>query len=173
MTFLRHAPRHVQRSVVNYLTDQLAALDWFTAGEVPFGLAPITIAESRPFIGGQLDNGIVPPMVAISMGNEVAPDLEELGGPLSSQDYPIFCDVFTDEEGSALALATDVRDAFLGRHATSSTSIPVINQVTATPVADWRIHFEDIQRVAPEHTFPLSWHSVHVTANVYFPEVVY
>lgn len=173
MTFLRHAPRHIQRTIFDYLTGQLTDLHWLTAGQTPFGLAVPEILVGRPFIGGQLDNKIKPPMVAISMGNEMPPALEELGGPLSTQEYPIFCDVFMDEEGAAMALAADVRDAFLGRHATSTTSIPVVNQITGDPVENWRIYFEDIERVAPEHTFPLAWNSVHVTANVYFPEVVY
>lgn len=173
MTYLRHAPRHVQRTVYDYVHEQLADLKWFTAGETPFGLAVPQISVGRPFIGSKLDNKVNPPMVTISMGNEMPPDLEELGGPLSTQEYPIFCDVFMDEEGAAVALASDIRDAFLGRHATSKTSIPVVNQITGEPVQNWRIYFEDVERVAAEHTFPLAWNSVHVTANVYFPEVVY
>jgi hypothetical protein len=173
MTYLRHAARHVQRTVYNYLTAQLTDLGWLTAGSTPYGLPVPQLYVGRPFIGSQLDNKIVPPMVAVSMGSEFSPTLEELGGPLSTQEYPIFCDVFMDEEGAAVALAADIRDAFLGRHATSKTSIPVVNQADSTSVQDWRLHFEDVERIAPEHGFPLAWQSVHVTASVKFPEVVY
>lgn len=174
MTFLRHAPRHVHQSVVLYIWDQLTQLGWVnTTGSGPFGLPSIKLIESRPFIGGQLDNKITPGTVAITMGNEMSPDLEELGGPLSTQEYPIFCDVFMDGEGAAMALASDIRDAFLGRHATSKRVVPVINQITGTVEPDWKINFENIQRIAPEHTFPLSWHSVHVTAETNFMEVLY
>lgn len=173
MTFLRHAPRHIHQSVIDYVTAQLTTLGWFTEGDVPFGLPPLTIVEARPFVGGMLDNRIVAGCVAITLGTELPPSMEELGGPLASQAYPIFCDVFMEGESAALAVATDIRDAFLGRHATSKTSIAVTNQVTDTAEAGWKIYFSDVERVAPEHTFPLSWNSVHVTAETYFQEVLY
>lgn len=170
---IRHASRHVHQTVINYLRDQLDELGWLSAGDVPFGLSPIELIESRPFVGSALDNRIKPGMVAITLGNEMPVVEEELGGPLVLQEYPIFCDVFMDGESAALALATDIRDAFLGRHATSVRTLPLVNQATGEPVADWLLCFEDIERVAPEHNFPVSWHSVHATAEAYFHEVIY
>jgi len=173
MTFLRHAPRHVHQTVADYATAQLTALGWLTAGSVPFGLDPVTIIDVRPFVGSKLDNHIVPGVVTVTLGNEAAPIDEELGGPLASQDYPMFVDVFMELDSAALALAADLKDAFLGRHATSKRFIPVIDQATETPVPGWQIEFDDVEREAPEHPFALAWHSVHVTAHCYFQEVRY
>ncbi len=172
MTFLRHASRLIHQSVVDYAKDQLDALGWF-GPDVPFGLPALTVIESRPFVGSNLDNKVEAGVVAITMGNEPEPVLEELGGPLSAQDYAVYVDIFMAGESAALAVATDVRDAFLGRHASSVRAIPVINQTTSTAVPDWMIRFEEVARYAPEHTFPLAWHSVQLTARVWFPEEVY
>lgn len=173
MPFLRHAARHVHHTVANYIETQLGTLGWTTAATVPFDSPLVQVRRTAAIIGGTLGKQTKAGTVAITLGTEFAPDPEELGGPLSSQEYPIFVDVFQDTEATTLALATDVKDILLGRFPGTARSLPVVNQTTATPVAGWRLEFEDVERVEPDYNFALFWQVVKVTAVAYFPEEVY
>lgn len=173
MTFLRHASRHVQATVANYLKDQLTALDWTTPGATPFGSPVVEVRTTRAIAGGTLGQTTKAGTVAVTLGNEFNPDPEEMGGPLSSQDYPIFVDIFQDTEATTLALATDVRDIFLGRLPGTTRWHDVIDQTTSLAVPGWRMEFEDIERVEPDYNFALFWQVVKITAVAYFPEETY
>ena len=72
---------------------------------------------TRPVVmGNNLDRETVTAgLVSITLGDELLVDMEELGGPLAAQGYPFFVDCFEDNEAVTTALATDVRDIFLGR----------------------------------------------------------
>lgn len=166
MTYLRHASRHVHHTVANHLTARLTELGWLTAGSVPFDAPPLQIKRTA----GPLKD-VRSGEVRITLGDERAPDLEEMGGPLSTQDYPVFVDCFLDTEATCLALASDVRDVFLGR--LGNRFIPVINQITSTPVEGWVIEFDDVERVRPESSMALHWQVVKVTAVTAFPETVF
>lgn len=173
MTFLRHASRHVHHSVANYLTDQLDALGWTQAGNVPFDSPVVEVRTSRAIVGGTLGKTTKAGTVAITLGDEFAPDPEEMGGPLSSQEYPLFIDIFQDTEGSTLALATDIKDIFLGRVDGAARWLNVTNQADGFVVPGWRLEFEDVERVEPDFTFALFWQVVKVTAVAHFPEEIY
>lgn len=174
MTFLRHAPRHVHQTVVDYLTTQLTALDWFKDnGDAPFGSTPVRLSTSRPFVGSKINPEIGDGTLTVTLGHEFDADPQEMGGPMSEQEMPFFCDIFMADESIALALAADVRDTFYGRHANGVRSLPVIDQVTGMAAPGWRLSFEEIQRITPEHAFPLAWQSVQVTAVVTFQEVIW
>jgi hypothetical protein len=174
MTFLRHAGRHVHKTVLDYLTAQLDDLGWRDAATTPFGATPVTIISRPVYMGDKLDaTQIAPGVVAVTLGDEGAPSEEELGGPLSLQEYPIFVDVFGDNEATTLALATDIKDIFMGRFEGSQRFLRVKNGSTGVEVAGWRMEFEDVERVRPETSQPYHWQVVKVTATTYFPEVVY
>lgn len=173
MTYLRHAGRHVLHSVANYIETQLGTLQWTVEGFVPFGAAQVKIIRTPAFVGGALDKAIKPGVVAMSLGDEFMPDMEELGGALASQEYPIFIDVFQDTSASALTLATDIRDILLGRLPDTQRWLDVTDQATQSVVPGWKLEFDDIERVQPETASPINWQVVKVTAVAYFPEVTY
>lgn len=173
MTFLRHAGRHIHKTVLDYLDVQLTALDWRSATNSPFGATPITMISRPVVMGDRLDEAIKPGVVAVSLGDELASTMEEVGGPLAVQEYPFFIDIFQDNEATAVALATDVRDIFMGRLPGTKRFLPVKNGATGATVPGWQIEFEDVERVRPETAMPYHWQVVKVTATTYFPEVVY
>jgi len=114
VTYLRHSTRHIHHTVVEYIREQLRELKWMTEGQTPFGATPVEIITAHPKeweTTARLEAGTV----AITLGDESMPDLEESGGPLYSMDVPIFIDVFSDNESITLALALDIRDILLGR----------------------------------------------------------
>lgn len=183
MAWLRHAPRHIQGTVIRYMTDQLVDLGWMndppadvSTANLPFGpdLATLVTIRDHPAITDDgLRQDVKAGTLAITMGDEPMPDLEELGGPLSTQEYPIFFDCFQDQEATTIALASDVRDILLGRLPGSSRHLDVKNMATGKVWAGWKLEFDDVIRQAPEHRFALPWHVVKATAVLTFPEVMY
>lgn len=173
MTYLRHASRHVHHTVANYIKAQLDVLKWTVPGEVPFDSPVVQIWKTPAVTQSGLNRQVTAGVVSITLGNEQSPDMEEMGGPLASQEYPIFVDVFQDQHATALVLASDVKDILLGRLPTARRSMTVINQATGEPVPDWWIELDDVERVAPDNSFSLHWMTVKVTATAYFAEVRY
>lgn len=173
MTYLRHASRHVHHTVANHIEQHLGILGWTVPGSVPFDSPVVTVRRTSAVVGGTLGKLTTAGTVAVTIGNEPLPSLEEMGGPLGSQEYPIFIDCFQDTEATALALATDVKDILMGRLPGTVRYLPVVDQATGTSVPDWLIELDDIERVEPEYNFALFWQVVKVTAVTYFPEVIY
>lgn len=172
MTYLRHASRHVHHTVANHLKAQLDALGWTDAATTPFGATPARVITTAAVVGSQLDSKVTAGTIAVTLGDEFGPDLEELGGPFTSQEYPIFVDVFQDSSTAALTLASDIRDIFLGRVEGSKRWLPVIDQSTKAQVAGWVLELDDVDRVSPETAMPLRWQVVKVTATAYFNDVL-
>lgn len=173
MTYLRHASRHVHHTVANYVAQHLELLDWTDAASTPFGAKPVRIQRTPSVLGDKLADGVTAGVVSITLGDEYGPDPEELGGALSSQEYPLFIDIFQDTHGAALALANDVRDILLARLPGTQRWLDVINQSTGAVVPGWKLELEDIDRVSPETVMPLRWQVVKLTATAYFPEVTF
>jgi hypothetical protein len=172
MTYLRHASRHVHHTVVNHLKAQLTSLGWTDAATAPFGATPAKVISTPAIVGSQLASTITAGTVSVTLGDEYNPDLEEMGGPFTSQEYPIFVDVFQSTDAGALTLASDIRDIFLGRTIGSRRWLDVINQATKEPVPGWKIELDDVDRVSPETVMPLRWQVVKVTATAYFNDVM-
>lgn len=173
MTYLRHAPRHVHHTVANHIAERLTAMGWTDATTTPFGAKPAKVIKVPAIAGSQLiADRVTAGTVAITLGDEYGPDLEEMGGNFTSQDYPIFVDVFQDTDASALALASDIRDIVLGRAAGSRRWLDVIDQSTKATVPGWKIELDDVDRVSPETAMPLRWQVVKVTAVAYFNDVL-
>jgi hypothetical protein len=173
MVFLRHASRHVHASVANYVKAGLTELNWDDPALTPLGAPAVRVQTTSPVAGERLAATVSPGLVAVSLGNEFSPDPQELGGGLHMQEYPFFVDVFMGSEGECTALACDIRDMFLGRFEFAARAIPVVDQVTGTSVDGWKIEFDDIQRITPDHTYSVHWQVVRVTASTYYPEVVW
>lgn len=172
MTYLRHAPRHVHHTVANHISARLTAMGWTDASTTPFGAKPAKVIKVPAIAGTQLiTDRVTAGTVAITLGDEFGPDLEEMGGVFTSQEYPIFVDIFQDTDAAALALASDIRDIVLGRAVGSQRWLDVINQSTQEPVPGWKIEFDDVDRVSPETAMPLRWQVVKVTAVAYFNDV--
>lgn len=176
-TWLRHTPRHVHATVLNYVRGHLETLGWTDQDTVPFGTAnsdPITLVDTPAITGdAKLVSGVESGIVACTIGDEFAPSDQELGGPLSLQEYPIFFDVLQKTDAAAKALAADIRDILLGRLDGTVRSLPLVNQVTGEEVPGWVIELDDVERVGPLHKFPLHWQVIKVTAAASFPEVRY
>lgn len=173
MSHLRHAVRHVHHSVAQYVEDCLDQLGWTAAdaSQRPFGATQVVVKR----VGNVGAKGVdlVAGQVYVTPGDEFEPDQLEMGGPLSQQNVPIFVDVLMDDSSTALCLASDIRDAFMGRFEFSARGIDVTDQVTQASVPGWRIRFEDVERVTPDPMLSLHWQVVKVTAEVEFPEVRY
>ena len=172
MTYLRHASRHVHHTVANHLKARLDALGWTNAATTPFGATAARVIKTPAVVGTQLASTITAGTVAVTLGDEYGPDLEEMGGSMTSQEYPIFVDVFQDTDAAALTLANDIRDIFLGRITGSQRWLNVINQSTQQPVPGWKLELDDVDRVSPETAMPLRWQVVKVTAVAYFADVL-
>lgn len=175
MTWLRHAPRHVHHTAVNYLTDRLDALGW-TDDDVtnrPFGGTQVRISDKPAINEDGPVEGVSAGLVAMTLGDQDFPEMLEMGGALANQNYPFFVDCFHDTEETTLALASDVFDIFMGRLDGCQRYLDVVNQITATPVSGWQMEFEDITRVRPDTKIKLHWQVVKVTAETKFLEVIY
>lgn len=172
MSYLRHASRHVFHTVAGRIESALGELGWTSTSDAerPFGTDQLTVRRHTPVTGESGDSTAKPFTVAITLGDEFTPQEQEIGGPLSMQEYPIFCDVLMPNDALALVLASDIRDVCLGRLDGYRRSFPVIDQITQAPVVDWRISLEDVERVKPDSELTLAWQVVKVTAEVHFPE---
>jgi len=176
MTWLRHAGRHVHHTAANYLRTQLDDLGWTsdTVADRPFGSTKVTLWTKPAVLEDGLVDKVTAGVVAITLGNEPYTELQEMGGPLTTQEYPLFVDVFHDTEETTLALATDVRDIFMGRLPGTQPFLDVINQVDQAAVPGWKMEFEDIERIRPTNAkIALHWQVVKVTATTFFPEERY
>lgn len=175
MVFLRHAARHVHYTVANAIEGAMTTMHWSDPAATPLGATPLRYVREPPLSGGRTlgVEKVSAGLVTITMGDEPPPVEEELGGPLSSQEYPIFVDIFMGTDGEATAVASDVRDILLGRFPGTKRIIPVVDQVTQTPVDGWKIELDDVERARPQHNFQIHWQVVKVTATTYFQEGQY
>jgi uncharacterized protein YbjT (DUF2867 family) len=177
MTFLRHASRAVQNTVLTRVKDQITTLGWTVEADLPFGtdFAAVVTFTDTPAItpspsGPILANGVGPGLVAVTLGDEFMAEEQEVGGPLSKQDFPLFFDVLQSSHGAALALANDIRDTLMGRFAGNKRVFPIVDPVTGDDVPGWTCELTDIEIVRPEIRLPVHWQVVKVTAETYFPE---
>lgn len=171
MTWLQYAPRHIHATIVDYLTDQLDALNW-TSSTPPFGATQVRIQTYMP-PESELTK-VTSGLLAITLGDEFDANEEELGGPLHTQELPFFVDIFQEKSAHALALATDVRDALRGRLTNAKRILTVQDHSQDPPqdVAGWKFEFTDVER-EQIYRLPIYWQTVRCTAVVEFPEEVW
>ncbi|GAB3863339.1 hypothetical protein GCM10028801_30730 [Nocardioides maradonensis] len=172
MAWLRHSSRHVHATVLNHVKDQLDTLGWLSAGTTPFGAPALTLIDKPLVDGDQIRQEARPGSVFVTLGTEPDPEDQELGGPLSMQQIPIFFDVFMDANGLAVAAACDIRDILRGRIG-GKRVLDVIDQTTGDPAPGWQLEFTEVERVAPDQRFALHWQAVKTTCEVTFSEEAY
>lgn len=102
---LRFRARHVHKTVADYVEAQLTSLGWVTT-PVNFGTTPMTFLEFQPDLAGLT---IAPNTVAITLGDEPAADDEELGDGLRVIRFPVFVDVYGENQSIASSIASDVK----------------------------------------------------------------
>lgn len=170
---LRYSSRAVHKTVADYLRDQLSGLGWLTDGLTPFGAPTVKISTSTPRPHQQDSASVYPGAVAITLGDNVDAEPQEIGGPLYMIEYPIFVDIYMDKDAHALAFAQDVTDICSARLPGTSRYLPVFDLITNQPADGWLIELEDIERTRPVHELKLHWQVVKVTATTYFNEVNY
>lgn len=172
MTWLRHSTRHVFQTLYDHVSEQLAILGWTVAGQTPFGAPLVTLVDKPLVDGDQIRKEAQAGMVFVTLGTELNPEEQELGGPLAIQEIPIFFDVFMDANAHAVALACDIRDILRGRIG-GKRVLDVVNQVTGVAEPGWTFELVDVERVSPDQRFAMHWQSVKVTAETTFQEEVY
>lgn len=134
---LRFAPRHVTQTVYDFTVAAMNDLGW-TGPTPPFGAAPVTF-QSAPVADSQDGSRLQPNMVAIYPGVEPPPEGLELGGPLSSQLYPFFAEVYGENTGMSTSIASDIRDIWLGRRGNSVLQVMDYSQTPPEAVVGWYI----------------------------------
>lgn len=172
MAFPRHSSRSIHAALVDRVTAGLTSLGWIGPEDgVPFGGSPLTVKDTRPFVGERIANTITAGDVVISAATETPATLEEIGGPLASMELPFFIDCFMDSIAEASALTSDIRDLLCGRVIGFRRFLPFIDKATNSNVPGWTLELEDVERAVPEHNLPLEWQAVHVTVVARFNEV--
>lgn len=174
MPFPRHSSRNIHAALVDRVRDGLTSLGWIgPPDDVPFGADPVTIKDTRPFVGERMASSIGVGDVVISAATQNPAMLDELGGPLATMELPFFIDCFTDSVAVATALTDDIRDLLSGRLDGFGRYLPFIDKAVDAHVPGWTLELDDIERVIPEHNFPQEWQSVHCSVVAQFNEVVW
>jgi hypothetical protein len=165
VSYLRHASRHAQETICDYLETVLTTLGW-TGSDPPFGASPFVFRRT-PITEAELDS-IKPNLIAVTFLREDSEDEEELGGGLLSVDLPFAVDCIGTQEAIALTVASDLKDYLGGRVPGSSRFLTVVNQITATPVTDYRMEFLNVGRLPLERNLggTTAWHVVNGTAEL-------
>ncbi len=164
---LRHRSRHLRATLFNRTRDELDALGWITA-PVNFGAAPTTVIDYQPEERGEI---VVANTVAVSIGDVVNDQDEELGcagGGLRSAFYPVFIDVFMEDQALSDAVCDDIRSIY------DETIFPLVNQITGQPAVE-TIEIEEclgpdrpVVGVGSIEAFKRSWRIMRLGARLYY-----
>lgn len=107
MTTLRFRTRAVHNTIADYLVAKMTSAGWVSA-PVNLGARPLNIIRFTPDTN---DTSITPNVMAITLGNEPAEKVEQLGGGLSSIHYPLYVDVYGENQGITTSICNDAHDA--------------------------------------------------------------
>lgn len=174
MAFPRHSSRYIHAALTERVTAGLTSLGWIgPADDVPFGGIPLTVKDTRPFVGERTASTIEVGDVVVSATSERPAELEEIGGPLSTMELPFFVDCFMDSVAEASALTCDIRDLLMGRVEGFGRYLPFVDKATGQHIPGWTLELDDVERAVPEHNLPTEWQTVHVTVVAAFNEVVW
>lgn len=160
---MRHRARHLHRTILNYVREELELLSWITEDRAPFGATPVTLIDYEPVEAGKTPAYNT---VAVSLGDQTAEEEEELGG-MTSVAWAVFVDIYPDSEPIGIAIAEDIRDCL------NNLVIPLLDFTYEADGTDsgQQIVFEDtLVEVVPTATTTIdkrSWRSVKTTARVY------
>lgn len=168
MTYLRHAARHVQQTLMDDLEAAMREFSW--VDDPPFGTLPLVFQRTR--MDESEMKSATGNMVAMSFGDEPDYQAEQLGGGLASVEHVLFVDCLGVNDTIALALANDVKDLLAGEAPGYSRYHAVrdyTSSETGTAVAGWTCELQDVIRERPLADWRRSWQVVKATAVVYFP----
>lgn len=165
---LRFRYRHVHQTCADYIKNGLTDLGWVNA-PVNFGADPVRFVTVQP---EEEKLTIVPPIVAITMGDEPEDELEELGGGMWSVSLPLYIDIYGATGTLSICMAEDVKSLI-----TRNKVIPVSDYSNPTnPVdSDELLYFENVvgpekpQAAAVATDVRRHWRIVRAMCQVYYP----
>lgn len=173
MTYLRHATRHVQQTVLDRIRAGLVTDEWLDVadGAAPFGgneilWQPGRMKESE-LVGITTEQSIVAPWFA----SEPEPEPQELGGGLVMVSHALVIDVVGESDGVSLALSGDILDRLTGLKPDTSRFEPVYDY-SATPrtaVVGYQMEFVSARRSRPEaDDMQRTWNVITADVEVFF-----
>lgn len=133
---IRHRSRHLRATLVNMLTDGLDDAGWISS-PVNFGTHAITVLDYQPDERGEPINKNTVSLSIGDVNNDVDEELGASDGGLRSAFYPVFIDIYAEEQALADAICDDVRDIF------DTQVFPLVNQITGAPSAE-QIDVEEV-----------------------------
>ncbi len=167
---LRHASRHLARTLEDRIRAQLQGLGWFGPA-VPFGTTPVTI-YSRRLRESELVS-ITGNIVGIFFGQETDDAATELGGGLLTSTTDMFVDIVAVNDPIGLALAADVKDLLSGRAAGMARMFPLRDYTAdpaGVPLPDHMIEVVGVARQRPENAeTKLFWQVLTAGLELTFP----
>lgn len=133
---IRHRSRHLRATIVDRVKDGLTDLGWVDTalGPINFGADPVLVVDYQPDERGET---IVHNTVAVSLGDVVNDEDEELGGGLRSAWYPVFIDVYMSNQALTDAVCDDIRELF------DTKIFPLVNQISGADAAE-RIEVDEV-----------------------------
>lgn len=161
MTYLRHAPRHLHRTLIDRVSGRLVALGWTTTP--PLGAQPLTILTRRVRESEQI--AAEANMVGISFGEESDEAEVELGGGLASVTTRMVCDIIAANDSYGLAISSDIKDCLTGRAPGFSRVFKLRDYTTdqaGVPRDDCMIEVTEVTRQRPESSEARMWWQVLV-----------
>lgn len=102
---LRFRTRHVHKTLADYIEAQMSALGWVLP-PTNFDTTPMTFIEFQPDEAGK---SVKANTVAITLGDEPSAVDEELGDGLRVIKYPVFVDIYGENQSIAASIASDVK----------------------------------------------------------------
>lgn len=171
MPYLRHAPRHIQRTLQDHIHYHMDLLGWFGT-PAPFGTSPARWITARidEALGSSAVAGNV---LAVTFGDELDDEEAQLGGGLAYYDLPLFVDCVGESEPVALAMASDVKDVLSGRAPDTSRFVKVREYTTADAgvAVPWiQLEMTDVIREKGMGAdWRGRWHTVKATVVVTHP----
>lgn len=164
----RFRSRHLHATFVHHIAAQLGALGWSTP-PINFGTTAITVTDYLP---DDRIGAIAPNTVAVSLGDFVRDEEEELGsaigGGVRSAPYQVFIDVYMAEQALSHAICDDIRDIY------TDTTIMLVDQVTGLDVFGSPIEVESVlgperpSQVLGAEQFKKYWRTMRLDTRLYF-----
>lgn len=132
---LRFAPRHVSQTVFDFTVGKMNTLGW-SGPDVPFGAAQVQFFSAP--VRDNLDTSrLQPNSIAIYSGVEQRAADIELGGGLQQEPFVMFAEVYGENTGIAVSIASDIRDIWMGKHGNSVLTIKDYGQQPPVDVSGW------------------------------------
>lgn len=173
---LRFRYRHVHATLFDYVRSSLIDLGWGNAAlpaddpanlAVNFGTPAATYIDNQPDEAGV---AVAPNTIAVTLGDEPAAEDLELGGGLLEVAFPVYVDIYGQNQSIAVSIASDVK-AMLEDH------FLTVCDYTARPPAPTdeviEIDKEDVDVSRPQaaigsQDFKRYWRVVRARARVHY-----